>query len=408
VRFRTLALTVLLLAGCREAATVAPKEHAAPKAAQVDVIALGNGTSVLSRTAEFSLQFSPLMMIDFDWESLWSSPAANPEQTVVFALAAPARIETIALRVTHLDFAVPQSIVFESSLDNRNWTPLATVHAKVTGDLQTFPIAPKEVRYVRLKTASTGRYSQVKILELRGRETGPPQQGAIEGCWTINGEPARFFLRDARILGIIGSKPILYFDGGTNGRTYNFAWARGPLRGHALLAVSPDGQHLSGMQWHEEVLADHIGDTWFGERAACNESLTLQGTEAALTFLRQSSYYPLFSLRFDGQERLDEAASHEILDLVSYIVAGSKEKRFELVAREFRHDAETNRAIAQKRIDAVRAAMARRNVDMTRLTFVAAGDRNARITPNNAALHALYNVVDLRIASDREKAKGKR
>ncbi|HEX8154406.1 MAG TPA: hypothetical protein VF698_14830, partial [Thermoanaerobaculia bacterium] len=238
----------------------------------------------------------------------------------------------------------------------------------------------------------------IKMLELRGREIGAPQRGSIEGCWSINGEPARFFLRDARILGVMGTDPILYLDGTASERTYAFAWSRGPLRGQAMLTVSPDGQHLSGMQWHEEVEVDHVGDTWYGERAPCSEALTLHGTEVALMFLRQSSYYPLYALRFDAEDRLDEAASKELLDLVSYIVAGSKGKRFEVIAREFRHDAATNRAIARKRVDAVRAALERRKVDMTRVGFVAAGDRNPRIIPINATLHATHNVVDLKIA----------
>ncbi|HEX8151884.1 MAG TPA: discoidin domain-containing protein, partial [Thermoanaerobaculia bacterium] len=154
MRFRALGLAALLLAGCREAAPVAPKPAATAKPASANVIDFGNGTSVLSRTGEFSLQFSPLMMIDFDWESLWSSPVGNPEQTIVFALSAPARVHEIALRGTQLEFAAPHSVILDSSLDNQTWTPLVTVKPKANADVQTFAFPPKGVRYIRLKTTS--------------------------------------------------------------------------------------------------------------------------------------------------------------------------------------------------------------------------------------------------------------
>jgi hypothetical protein len=100
---RPFAILAFALIACREPVKPAPQTAAAPEP-PMDVLEQGNlmnmalGASVVSRTAELTLDNSAIRAIDGDPLSTWTSPPSDNLQTIVFSAAAPMRIEQIGMR----------------------------------------------------------------------------------------------------------------------------------------------------------------------------------------------------------------------------------------------------------------------------------------------------------------------
>lgn len=375
-------------------ALAAPAWHLPP-----NLLDMGSGASVVSRTAELSLEVSAALAIDSHKRTIWSTPARNPVQTLVVSLPTRTRITAVGATTVAAKWAAPESLTFESSADGITFAPLKEFALRPVWTHQIVTVTPVEARYVRVTTNGRGKYSQLSNLHVLGQELEPPRPASLEGCWRINEVPAVFYRHGARIFGRIGDENPVFLDGGTDGRTFRFAWAQNPDHGMALFTTAPDGKHLSALRWYAKGTPKHLGNAWFGERVDCGGTpLKIGGAEVVLTFLRRRSYYPLYTIQFDDQDRLLEDESDEMLRLIAYIVAGSKTRRFQLVAHEFRHDPETNRVRARARLVALRAALERRKADLSRIDLVAAGSDNPRVRPKVGTTHALYNVVELQLA----------
>ena len=406
----TAALSLALLTACqREQAVKAPagpapglastgKSLPAVPPVRVNLLDAGRGGTVISRTGEHSLEVSPVLTIDGDRLTLWSTPRDNAEQTIVFALPARSLVDEIAVQVGSTeDQYAPRKLALESSLDGVTFTPLITFTPGLVEPMQTRSITPVEMRYLRVKTVGASRFSQVREFAAHGRELEPPAPGRLEGAWMLNSSPAHFVTRGARTFGVLADREPLYVDGGSDGRAYRFAWSRGPQIGLALVTVSPDGKHLSGIQWHtEKVSFENVGRTWFGDRADSND-LKTDGTEVMLAFMRHTGFYPLYGLYFDEGDGLIESESDATLAMVQALVTGSAQRRFRLTAVEVRGDAAGNHARATKRIGALREVLQRRRLDLSRVSFAIAGAEQARVKADTPVEHALYGVVELQL-----------
>lgn len=393
------AVSMALLIACgQERAVKTPSPAAAPAPARrLNLVDAGRGGSVVSRTAELTLEFGAALMIDGDPLTFWSTPHHNPEQTIVLSLPAPARVDQIGLVVPTMTDQAPQKVVLEGSLDGVSFTPLAKFTPGLVDSLQTRSVTPSTLRYVRISTLGTSTLSQIRELEVYGTETEPVRTAALAGSWTVNGQPAQFVTTGARTLGVIADRdgPIL-LDGGSDGRSYRFAWSQGPQLGRAILSTAADGRHLSGIQWHTELSPEHVGRTWYGERTGTTSPAT-SGTEVMREFLRRTGFFPLYGLRFDDADQLLENESDATLALVQSLIAGTANRRFTFVASELRGDAAANRRRAEQRIASLRATLERRSVDLSRVSFAAAGLEQARVKPESAISYALYNIIELRL-----------
>jgi hypothetical protein len=223
-------------------------------------------------------------------------------------------------------------------------------------------------------------YVRLYSVLARGSEVEPPHPGDITGCWSINGRNARFLRRGSRVIGVLEvGKQQIRFDGGFDGRIYRLNWIRGNDYGMALLTVAPDGQRLSGLQWHEEAIPMFFGDSWFGEKLTCSATIA-DSEEVVAAMLRRTGRYSLYSI--DPQ-------------LLTRILGAGKVR---FVAHEFRQPTpEKNREFAQRELEALRRQLQAAGAKLDGVAFVAQGSDAPRQKPVTEAMRALYSTVDLEI-----------
>ncbi|HWW59990.1 MAG TPA: hypothetical protein VN181_01355, partial [Thermoanaerobaculia bacterium] len=262
---------------------------------------------------------------------------------------------------------------------------------------QFFDVTSTEASFVRITPADAESVIAIRTLHVHGTEVEAPRAASLDGCWTINGLPARIVQNGARVIGVIGDERPIFIDGGSDGRVVRLLWTKLPQFGFAAVSVSPDGSRLSGVRWHEQPAERTAGDAWFGVRGACAKT-QLGGGRVIGTFFNRAGRYPLYGLRFDKDERLEDAASSAALSELASILAQAPSQRFRIRANEFRETTpDANRAHAEKRLASLRAALASRGVDLARITFDAAGDTAPLHRPVNAGMRTMASSVDLQL-----------
>ena len=363
------------------------------------LLSLGRGSTVVSRTGEAILESSALAATDGDPTSSWMNMPKDFPQSLVAALAAPARIEAIGIRTPDKAAHIPKRIVVETSMDGRTFQPLATFQPKPTDTPQWLDVPPADAAFVRVTLAEPSAEGEgaLSSILVRGRELAPARGGAIDGCWTVNGRRAAFQSRGAHTAGAMQyAHDTLTFDGGSNGALQRFEWIRGAQYGYAAIAVSPDGKHLNGMQWHEEAVPLFFGDAWFGELEDRQECLSHTENVVGREFLKRVGRHSLYALRFAPDGTLDATASEEGLRSLLGLLRETAKPR--LVAHEFRERTPAaNRARAQRALDSLMKALQNAGVEPHRVTLVAAGSDNPRQIPGSEAARELYSTIDLEV-----------
>jgi hypothetical protein len=161
-----------------------------------------------------------------------------------------------------------------------------------------------------------------------------------------------------------GKQPI-HFDGGFDGRAVRLNWSRGNDYGMSLLTVSVDGQHLNGLNWHEEAIPLFFDTSWFGERKPCVGAAPA-AFDVASALLKRTGRFSLYD--------------------ASELPRLSKLPNVQFVSHEFRFGSpEENRKKAQEALDALH------------LHGVAQGSDNPRQQPVTDVMRALYSAVDVEI-----------
>lgn len=367
------------------------------EAERSSVVNLGRGSVVVSRTGEALLETSAIAAIDGEPGSYWQNPPNDFRQSLVIALAARTRIDTVGLRVPPKSAAIPRQVVFETSMDGRDFRPLATVAPNDADAMQWLGVAPAEAMFLRVTVPGPSRKNTdfaINSILARGRELEPVHPAAIDGCWNVNGRTAAFRSHGAHTTGTMQyERNQMLFDGGSNGRIHRFEWIRGPEFGYAVIAVAPDGQHLNGVQWHEEAVPLFFGDAWFGERADCAAEAN---AGIAREFLKRTGRHSLYDLRFAADGTLDAGASADGLKSLVELLKEAKNAR--LVAHEFRERTPAgNQARAKRALDSLARALQNAGVELNQVTFVAAGSDDARQIPGSEATRELYSTVDLEV-----------
>ncbi len=368
-------------------------------AERASLLDLAHGATVTDRTGEAMLEVSALRAIDGDPASFWMTPPHDLPQSMIIALPARSRIDKVGIRTIAKGGFTANHVAFECSLDGRAFTPLATIKSADTSDPQLFDVKPAEATSLRVTMVdSLLPQHDVRLCSIlaRGAELESPHPGDITGCWIVNGREARFARRGAHVIGVLemGREPIR-FDGGFDGRIYRLNWIRGNDYGMALITVAPDGRHLSGIEWHEEVVPLFFGDSWFGEKRTCAASIADAG-EVALGLLRRVGRFSLYALRFRSDESLDVEASSDVLRSLIGFTQNRKDLRF--VAHEFRQPTPArNREVSQRLLASLRQQLESTGVNVNGIDFVAQGSADPRQQPTTESMRALYSSVDLEI-----------
>lgn len=400
----------MFLCGCGKEAAPPPEPplhvHIAPEAVAVqkpeleNLMNVGWGAAVVSRTAELTLENSAIRAIDGDAESLWASPPLDPLQTLEFSFPAPVRIQKIGIRAPSFPLSTTKALSIESSTDGAVFLPLVSPVLKPSGEVQLFDAVADRARYLRVTIQEGGeRFAALQSVHVRGEWLAAPAAPSLAGCWTINGVPAAFSESDGRVSGSIGADKPLHVDGGAAGAVYRLAWTRGPEWGYSLVTLTPSGERLSGMTWHEDAAAHSYGTSWFGEKKSCPPQST-SGDDVMAAFFERAGWYPLFSLQFDSNDALIEDSSRGGLDAIARALTRLKSQRIRLLGREYDEaTAEKNRRRADRRLQSLRAALTRRGLDVSRFDFVALGSDSPRRPTATKPMRLLYGVVEIESAA---------
>ncbi|HVR39855.1 MAG TPA: hypothetical protein VMU84_12230 [Thermoanaerobaculia bacterium] len=364
-----------------------PPNPPAPTTEPANLLTVFNGSVAISRTYELQLESSIAHAMDGDLETYWGSPRWAKEMSGVFALPSRTRITSVGVTVPTTGGFIPRVLRFEGSLDGAQWTPLASLSPKRLAEPQLVSIKPFDASFVRV-TSSDAENSKVvalRSLHVHGAALAPPRTGSLDGCWSINGFPAKFVQSGARVTGVIGDQ---FVEGGNDGHAYRLLWTKLPQYGMAAVAVTSDGQHLSGLRWHEEPLSRAAGDGWIGVRAPCaTEDVTRP--DFVRTFFERAGRYPLFGLRFDDRDQIDLRESDAALRELANIVAQSPSQRFVIKVHEFREATPAaNRARAERRAASLRAVVPKG-------VTVIATEAFPIHRPVTDAMRAMYSTVDL-------------
>ena len=297
---------------------------------QDNLLNLAHGAAVISRTAELTLENSAAHAIDGDFLTFWKTPPNGAEQTLVFSLPARARIERLGVIAPGDAAEAPARLRFEVSDDAIAWRDAATIDVKPVKEPQTVNIAPLEAAYIRVHTVEPSDQSAMFFSILaHGRELAPPAPPRFDGCWTINGLPARFVQRGTSVAGVIGDD--LFVIGGHDGRALRAMWRRGAMWGHAIVTVDPQGRALSGVRWFEDVIDFNRNEAWFGTPATRCGEIAVSEVEIANAILTRAKKWSMY-----GDDAFETASA---------LIARAPSQRFRIVARN------------QARLDAARGAL---------------------------------------------------
>lgn len=403
-RLAPVLVAAMLAAACREQAPPHAEKRAAkpvrPPATgdeteRGNLLTMVRGASAISRTAELTLDQSALRAIDGNPDSAWNSPPSDgKQQTLVFALPARTTVDKLGILTPQQNHFRVTEIQFDSSVDGVNFTPAGKFKLGVTADPQLFPIAPREMVYVRLTTiAVAGRFARIQSVLVRGSSQETPKQQPISGCWSMNALLANFTSDRGRVTGTLGGDHPLVFDGGTDGLMYRLAWLSGPAWGFAAINTAPDGKHLSGLRWYEEPMLYSSAESWFGDRTKCEVT---QPRDIGEAFMKRAGRYPLFGLRFDSDGALVAGESAAALDWLAGFARRHSSQQLRLLSREYRlPSAEQNRKRSQARLDSLQAALQKRGIDTAKFDWVAMGSDTPREKMEDDLMRTMYSVVEL-------------
>jgi len=329
-----------------------------------NLLNLAYGASVVSRTGELNLESSAVHAIDGLLGSVFACSPGSPREIVIYSLLAPAAVTRVGVTPSRTE--VPARVRFDTSMDGERWTELTTITPEAGETRQLWGVKETVARFIRVQPLDDKYYVRVRGIHALGRELEPPATPSFGGCWTINGSPAQLTQEGAHITGVIATDPPIYLDGGTDQRVGTVMWVQGPMWGYAALTRTPDGRHLTGLRFHEEVDSRNVGEGWFGERCdKSNRSAAFQAAgppassrqgdgrqDASVPAGRMPALQRPYSawLAFDSNGRLLQDVSRSALDTIKAM----NPRR--IIVREFRFDTpEQNARYAQTKADALRA-----------------------------------------------------
>jgi outer membrane protein OmpA-like peptidoglycan-associated protein len=410
IRRVSLLLILTAIAACNRAPEPPPAAPAPQRATNEEVtpiatptldidgdnlLNLAYGAALVSRTGELNLESSAVNAIDGFSFSSWSSSPGAPEQTLVFALGGPSRIEQLGVTTAEKNQS-PAKVRFVASADGREWRDVITIEPANKGTTMK-DVPPFEARYLRVETIEPAEYYAVLTsVHAIGSELRPSERQSFGGCWSINTFASTLTQDGARVTGVLGgAKQPTYVDGGIDGRVAKLMWIHGPMWGYAAATLTPDGRNISAITFHEEPTVNNAGQAWIGSRCKA----TTRPPQTPLTpadYLRRIGRWSMSGIVFDGEERLLAEPSAATLDAAAALLRAAPSQRFRIVATEFRNnDPNENLRRTKARVEAIRTALQARGIDVSRIDFAGKGSTRDDIERPSAIQRMLWSRIDL-------------
>lgn len=369
-----------------------------------NLLNIARGAAVASRTGETTLENSALRAIDGEPRSDWISPAEDYQQTLTFSLAARSRLDAIGASSSVR--AATKTIRYETSLDGKTFTPLATQTLEHRYGDQLLTLAPPvEANYIRASIIDGYVHPLIDLRSViaHGTEVAPPAPRSISGCWSINTFPAAIIESDGTAFGWYDQRERMWLDGGFDGRVWRFVWVRGPQLGLIAFTETPDNQHISGLKWFEDADPHNLTLDLFGDRQPCTVPPPKIEADVLRTFLERHHFVPLYGLHFDDTtNRLAAAQSGFAIRELARLIQDVAPRPVRLVARELRSaTANEDLAISRTRIDSLREELVRQKVDISRVTFVAAGREDYHTAVWSEIMRAMQSGIEMDIPVSR-------
>src|ERR1700682_5339233 len=236
---------------------------------------------------------------------------------------------------------------------------------------------------------------------VRGTELASPKPPQIGGSWRVNGHRTSFAQFGNHVAGTMdisatGANPMHLEGGAEANRMLRLSWIRGEDYGVAAVTVSPDGKRLCGIDWHEEPIPLFYDEGWLGERTGDSRPED-DAQQFAASYLRRSGRWPMYGIAFKSDGSIDLAASEHALAPATKMINGAPTP-VRIVSHEFREATpDANRARAHRALDALRAELAKRGVNVANVPFIAAGSDAPRQIPVTDIIRQLYSSIDLEI-----------
>ena len=400
-------LLVFVVLGCERAPeapaqtqTRAEQDDARPLAAPIadldgdNLLNVAYGAAVVSRTAELNLETSAMHAIDGMSFTVWTTPPSGPSQTLVFAFGGTSRVEQLGVTTAQKDQS-PETVRFSASSDGKSWREIIAIQPSERRTTM-MDVPPFDARYLRVETIEPKeQYATIASFHAVGRELAPPPRLSFDGCWDVNMLRATFVQRGARITGAIaGAKSPTYVDGGVEGRVARLMWMRGAMWGYAVATLTPGANGISAITFHEDPIFSQFGEAWIGGR--CSDRASTIAPLAPAEFLRRAGRWTMSGIVFDGEERLIHEPSRGTLDAAAALIRSQPSQRFRITAREYRNnDPAMNQRVTVARIEAVRAALRARGVDLSRVEFAGEGSKPIEYEMPSAVQRMLWSRIDL-------------
>jgi hypothetical protein len=365
---------------------------------------LANGATVIDRTGEAYLAVTPVNLIDGNPDSYWMAPPQDMPQSATIALPVKSRLESVGLRSDAKGEFQLRTARLEAAIGDHPFAVVADLTLTDKPTTQFFNIGPVEadrVRITMLGGTKPGHETRLDTLVLRGPELAAPTPRSLAGAWSINGRKASFAQFGNHVIGQMEypTNPAnpMHIEGGAEGnRMLRLAWIRGADYGVAAVMVSPDGKHLSGIDWHEDPIPFFYDEGWFGERNG--DTLPTDDAQMfAVSYIRRTGRWPLYGIAFNADGTIDVASSEHALALAAKMISGAPVP-VRLVSHEFREATPAgNLAHSQKTLDSLKAELTRRGVNFATVPTAAAGSDNPRQLTVTEVMRLLYSSVDLEI-----------
>jgi len=374
-------------------------EAADDSAERRNLLNIARGAAVVSRSGESTLDSSVVRTIDGEPRTDWISPTDDFEQSVTFSLAARSRIDAIGASTS--ERLATKTIRYETSLDGKTFTPVATqTLARRYGDQLLDIKPPVDANFIRASTIDGYLHPLIDLRSViaHGAEVAPPLPRSISGCWSLNTFPAALIEHDGGVYGWYDQRERMWLDGGFDGRVWRFVWVRGPQFGLIALTETPDNQHLSGMKFFEDADPHNVGPDLLGDRQKCTVPPPQLETDVLRTFLERHHFVPLYGLHFDNANRLLPNQSAFAIRELARILRDVAPRPVRLVSRELRGaTAQEDLAVSQTRITSLRDELQRQKLDLSRVTFIAAGRADYHTAVWSEIMRTMQSGVEIEI-----------